>query len=166
MLIEITVPEIDYLVKSHNEEAECEIARMAPSRSYGAETNLSSWRRALTAVTLDGSDGYAFQGHSLKAKAPATLEIGTVIVAVDTSWARAKWYAGSFVKPIERSARLLLLKVNGLETLIESSKKTWARELLGYLATNQSICDAAGIKVTGTNPPGPRSRNRPMASHP
>lgn len=166
MLIEITVPEIEYLVKSHNEDAEREIARMSPSRSYGAETNLSSWRRALTSVKLDGKDGYAFEGHSLRAGAPVTLEVGTLLVAVDTSWAKAHWYAGSYIKPIERFALLLRVTENGLERLIVSDGKSWARDLLGYLATNQAICEAAGVKVIGANPPMPPVRNRPIANHP
>ncbi|RDE07799.1 hypothetical protein [Pelagibacterium lacus] len=149
MSIEITVPGVDVIVQYHHEDAEHEIARMSPSRSYGADTNLSTWRRALTAVKLNGTDGYAFEGHSLKPEDSATLNAGTVVIAVDTSWARASWYAGSYVKPVERSARLLLVKEDGLETLIESSKKSWARDLLGYLATNRQLCEEAGIEIIG-----------------
>jgi hypothetical protein len=149
MSIEIVVPEVDYLVKSHSDEADSEIERMSPSRAYGAETSLTSWRRTLSTVKLNGTDGYAFEGHSLKPEATATLEVGSIIIAVDKSWAKARWYAGSYVKPIELSARLLRVDEDGLKTLIESSKKSWARDLLGYLATNRRLCDEAGITVIG-----------------
>ncbi|MAN76224.1 MAG: hypothetical protein CML24_03240 [Rhizobiales bacterium] len=149
MSVQITVPDVDVIVQYHHEDAEREIAHMSPSRSYGAETNLSSWRRALTAVKLSGTDGYAFDGHALQPNASATLDAGSIVIAVDTSWAKASWYAGSYIKPIERSARLLLVEEDGLETLIESSKKCWARDLLGYLATNQQLCEDAGVKVIG-----------------
>lgn len=149
MSIEITIPEVDLGAQFHHEDAEREIGRMSPSRSFGAETNLTSWRRALTGVKVNDVDGYAFEGPSLQPEASATLEIGRVIIAVDKSWAKAKWYAGSYVKPIELSARLLRVDETGLKTLIESNKKSWAGDLLGYLATNRQLCEEAGITVRG-----------------
>lgn len=149
MSIKITVPEVDLAVQFHLENAEREIARMSPSRSYGANSQLSSWRRALTTVRLTGTDGYAFEGHSLKPGASATLAEGSIIVAVDTSWAKARWYAGFYIKRLERSARLLLVREDGLEVLFESSKKSWASDILGCLATNRQLCEQAGITIIG-----------------
>jgi hypothetical protein len=98
-------------------------------------------------VKPTGKDGYAFVGHSLRPGATATLEAGSIIIAVDKSWATAKWYAGSYIKPMELCARLLRVNEDGLKTLIESREKSWARDLLGHLATNRQLCDEAGITV-------------------
>jgi hypothetical protein len=148
--IEITVPAVDPAVLYHHEMALLEIEYMSPSRSYGAETSLRSWRRNLTAIKLNGTDGYAFKGHSLTAETSATLQLGALLIAVDISWAKARWYAGSYITPLKQRARLLKITAAGPELVVESRKKSWARDILGYLATHETLCLEAGIRVSET----------------
>lgn len=148
LMIDIVVPATDHCVQMHHESAKMEIEHMSPSRKFGAETNLRSWRKVLTGASLSGTDGYAFLGHALAPGAPASLENGSLIVAVDISWARARWYARNYIAPVEQKAALLRVTDYGeLDELIVSTKKSWARDLLGYLATNRALCEAADVRI-------------------
>lgn len=138
-VVTITVPGVDYLVSSHNKEAVGEIERMSRSRSYGADWSLSSWRRDLNAINPDGQDGYAFIGNQVQPLAEVSLPLGSLIVARDSSWAKAKWYAGCYIAPVEQYACLMRVEAEGLRTLTSSRSKSWAREILGYLMTNEAI---------------------------
>ena len=149
-MVEITVPSTDNDVLCHHDMAVTEIEFMSRSRKYGAETNLRSWRRALTGFKPSGKDGYAFEGHALTPGARASLETGSLIVVFDSSWAKANWYARNYLRPVEQRASLF--RVTGpddLEELIFSTKKGWARDLLGYLATNRALCEEAGLLPDG-----------------
>lgn len=151
MTIEITVPDIKFLVQLHHDQATEAIAAMSPSRAYGAETNLSNWRRLLTAFNLDGDDGYAFTGHNLQLGAIATVPAHALLLSVDSSWAKAKWYAGRYVSPLERWATLYIVEDAGLKQLMATNSRRWASKVLGFLATNPSLCDRAGLSVSTTN---------------
>lgn len=137
--IPVTIPGIDILVSSHNQEAISAIARMSPSRSYGSDWNVNSWRRCLSGINPDGKDGYAFNGAQVQPLAEVSLPLGSLIVARDSSWAKAKWYAGCYVPPVEQYACLIRVESDGLRTLISSRSKSWARDILGYLVTNEAI---------------------------
>lgn len=152
--IEIVTPAIDLLVEMHHDGAVNAIARMSPSRRYGADTNLNCWRRVITSIDPNGTDGYAFVGHALKVGASAHLPVGSLLLAVDSSWAKARWYAGSFIAPIERSASLLRVGEDGLQLVIESRSKAWARQVLGHLMTNQGLLSDAGVAIDKRLPGG------------
>ncbi|MET3889341.1 hypothetical protein ABIE41_000417 [Bosea sp. OAE506] len=137
--VKVTIPEIDEFVLSHHQRAESEIARMSPSRRRGAETTLQFWRRRLTAIDPNGTDGFAFSGDQLQKRTEVALPVGALIVARDASWAQARWYADSFVRPYEQNARLLRVGPDGLETLIETTGRNWARDVLGFLMTAETI---------------------------
>lgn len=55
MFTRITLPTVDSMVLDHHEQANAAIEAMSPSRSYGAETNLSSWRRHLSVVNYSAA---------------------------------------------------------------------------------------------------------------
>lgn len=144
---QITLPSIDFLVQMHHDEANAAIAGMSPSRSYGAETNLSSWARHLTAIDPAGKDGYAFTGSELRRGVEATVPLGALILVVDSSWAKAKWYAGSYISPLERRATLHVAEAEGLRELLSVGSRRWAENILGFLVTNQALRETAGVKV-------------------
>lgn len=150
MDVEIIVPVVNAEVLYHQQSAIEEIERMSSSRGYGAETNLRSWRRNLTAINLTGANGYAFSGNSLVAAETANLPRGALVVAVDISFAKARWYAGKHIKPVEQCAQLLKITADGPVPIFESRKKSWARDILGYLATHRTLCAEAGIRVSET----------------
>lgn len=143
----VTIPEIDELVLSHHRQAESEIAGMSPWRSRGSEMQLRCWRRRLTAIDPNGADGYAFDGDQLQRCAEVSLPVGALIVARDTSWAQARWYAGSFVRPYEQNARLLRVGPDGLQTLIEITRKTWVRDILGHLMITEAMRQEARVEL-------------------
>lgn len=145
MTVRIIVPSTNTLVQQHNELAEQAVAAMSPSRSYGAEINLSSWRRRLTIVDPNGVDGYAFSGDSLRPGAEATVPLGGLILSVDTSWAKARWYAGQYIQPLERWAVLYVAEEAGLESVMATGSRRWVSEILGFLSTNPGLCDRGGV---------------------
>lgn len=147
MEIDIIVPGTDPLVQLHHDQANNAIARMSPSRVSGAETNVNSWRRLLTAIDPEGSNGYAFTGQLLQPGATAALPAGAMLVAVDTSWARAKWYAGQYIAPIERRAELLRVENDGLKALLSTHGRNWAREILGFLVTNRTLLEEGRVAI-------------------
>ena len=160
-LITVTIPSIDPLVEGHHRRAVSEIERMSPSRQFGAETDLSSWRRLLRTVDLEKTNGYAFSGNLLQAGAIAEIEDGKLIIAVDKSWTRANWYAGRHVRAVEISARLLQVRESGLVTLIESQRsRAWAQDILGFLETNENLCKTGNCRLFGLS--RPKEADRPQ----
>lgn len=145
--VTVTIPEIDSLVLSHHRQAESEIAKMSPWRSRGSEMELRCWRRRLTAIDPAGTDGHAFDGDRLQPCAEVSLPVGALIIAREASWAKARWYAGSFVRPYEQNARLLRVGPDGLQTLIESTRKSWARDILGHLMAGEAVRLEAHVEL-------------------
>lgn len=145
--VTVTIPEIDDFVLSHHRRAESEIARMSPSRSRGAETSIRYWRRRLTAIDPAGTDGHAFDGDQLHPCSAVSLPVGALVMVRDASWAQARWYADSFVRPYEQNAKLLRVGRDGLRTLIETTRKDWARDILGYLASAETVRQDARVEL-------------------
>lgn len=133
----VTFPGIDPSVENHHNEAKAAIAAMSRSRRWGAETNLRSWRRWIKSIDPACGTGWGFRGIELKPGVEATLPVGAIIVACDVSWAKARWYAGSYIKPAELDAALYEVASDGLIELTRSMRRAWARDLLGWLATNR-----------------------------
>lgn len=147
--IEVIIPPTDTMVLAHHEGAKAAIARMSPSRRYGAETNLRSWRRVLTAIDPRGRDGHAFVGHAVAPGALVSLPIGALIITVDTSWAKARWYADDHIAPVETFAHLYRVERSGPIQLGCAYGRTWAQDLLGFLMTNERIREEGRIDITG-----------------
>lgn len=145
--VTVTIPEIDPLVLSHHRQAESEITRMPHWRRRGAETNIQYWRRRLTAIDPNGTDGHAFDGDKLHPNAEMSLPIGALVVVRDASWAKARWYARSYLSPYEQNAKLLRIGPDGLETLIETTGKSWARDILGHLVTAETLRLEAHVEL-------------------
>ena len=135
--ITVTIPAADLFVENHHNEANAAIAAMPPSRRWGAETNLRSWRRWIKSINPESDNGWAFRGVELKPGAGTTLPVGAIIVACDVSRAKAKWYAGSYIKPAEVDAALYGVQSDGLVELTRSLRRGWARDLFGWLVTNR-----------------------------
>jgi len=104
--VTVTVPTTDLFVVNHHNDARAAIDAMSPSRRYGADTNLRSWRTWLQSIDPTHQNGWSFSGPELQPGAQAELPAGAIIVACDLSWARAKWYAGQYIKPAEVEAAL------------------------------------------------------------
>ena len=151
MTVQITLPTLDTLVQQHHDLANEAIAAMSPSRSYDAETNINSWRRRLSIVDPAGSDGYAFPGNNLRPGTEATVPLGSVILVVDSSWAKANWYAGRYIPALERWATLYVAEQSGLQQVMTTRSRRWASEILGYLTTNPALCERGGISF-GASP--------------
>jgi hypothetical protein len=136
-LATVTVPSTDRFVMDHHNGARAAIDGMPAWRQFGAETNLRSWRRWIKSINPACDDGWAFSGPELRPGAQAPLPIGTIIVACDVSWAKAKWYAGQYRAPTEIEAALYEVSPDGLVTLTRSMRRRWARDLIGWLVTNR-----------------------------
>jgi hypothetical protein len=136
-LVTVTIPEVDRAVVEHHQTAERAIEGMSPSRRFGAESNLRSWRRLIENVDPTRSNGWAFGGVELSAGATASLPVGALIVVYDVSWARARWYAGRYIKPAVLEGVLYEVAADGLKHLISSTRKRWARDLVGWIVTNR-----------------------------
>ena len=145
--VTIEVPAVDPFVLQHHEDAQEAIAEMSPSRSYKADASLRTWRRALTAANLKGKDGYAFEGHFLTAGQSASLKPCALVLCSDTSWAKANWYARRYITPIRRYVQVLRVTDEGLAPVFATMNRSWARDVLGFLATNQELCEATGIRL-------------------
>lgn len=143
----VTIPAIDDPVLSHHRQAEGEIARMPPWRRRGAETSIQYWRRRLTMIDPAGTDGYAFDGDKLHPNSEVSLPIGALVVVRDASWAQARWYAHSFIRPYEQNAKLLRVGSDGIETLIETTRKSWAQDILGHLMTAEALRLEAHVEL-------------------
>ncbi|MGH6711761.1 MAG: hypothetical protein ACREEK_22665 [Bradyrhizobium sp.] len=135
--ITATLPGTDPSVENHHNEAKAAIAAMSRSRQWGAETNLRSWRRWIKSIDPACTTGWGFRGIELKPGADATFPVGAIIVSSDISWAKARWYAGSYIQPMEVAAALYVVTSDGLVELTRSVRRAWARDLLGWLATNR-----------------------------
>lgn len=146
--IAVTVPATDHYVAWHHDRAKAAIAAMSPSRRWGAETNLRSWRRWINSIDPARDSGWAFCGVELKPGADATLPLGAVIVACDFSWAKANWYTGQFIQPMTVDAALYEVKDDGLTELTRSMRRAWARDLLGWLVRNRPDVPVAKISTS------------------
>jgi hypothetical protein len=136
-LVTVLIPDKDKIVLSPHNRAEVTIKGMAPSRRLGAETNLRSWRRWITAVDPMGQSGWAFSVLEIKPEAMAAPPIGSVIVACEVSWAKASWYAGQRLVPTAIEAALHELSADGLVTLTRSVRVHRARILISWLIINR-----------------------------
>ena len=146
--IAVTVPATDQYVARHHDSAMAAIAAMSPSRRWGAETNLRSWRRWVHSIDPARDNGWAFCGVELKPGADATLPLGALIVACDSSWAKAKWYTGQFIQPMTVDAALYEVKDDGLIELTRSMRRAWPRDLLGWLVRNRPDMPLAKISMS------------------
>lgn len=148
-LVTVIVPEANRVVVEHHHAAGREIEGMSPSRRFGAETNLRNWRRWITNVDPTRVNGWAFDGVDLTAGATALLPVGALMVVYDASWARARWYAGRFVKPTELEGTLYEVTAGELKRLINSTRKRWARDIAGWIVTNRPDIPVT-TRMTGT----------------
>ncbi|MCR6734071.1 MAG: hypothetical protein NVV83_08290 [Afipia sp.] len=137
-LITVTLPTTYPGVAGHHDGANVAIEAMSPSRRYGADTNLRSWRRLLKSIDPAHENGWSFSGLELQPGAQAVLPASSIVVACDLSWAKAKWYAGQYIKPLEVEAALYEATGEGLVQLTRSVRRVWARDLLGWLITNRA----------------------------
>lgn len=150
--IAVTVPATDFYVARHHDSAKAAIAAMSPSRRWGAETNLRSWRRWINSIDPSRDNGWAFRGVELEPDTEVTLPLGAIVVACDYSWAKAKWYAGHFIQPMTADAALYEVKDDGLAELTRSMRRAWARDLLGWLVRNRP--DVSAKKISTSNARG------------
>ena len=142
----VRIPETNQFIVSHNRNALSALEQLPTARRNGAKITLRSWRRALTEIDLDGQNGYAFVGSPLQPAAPARLAHGTLVIAVDTSWAEAGWYTSYPIARLEVFAQLFKVTDSGLVTLAESCRNSWARDILNFIISNQHIC--VGVSLT------------------
>jgi hypothetical protein len=136
-LVTVIVPEANRVVGEHHQAAKREIDGMSPSRRFGAETSLRSWRRWIKAIDPTRENGWAFDGAELTAGATVLLPVGALVVVYDVSWARARWYAGRYIKPTALESVLYEVTADGLKHLINSTRKRWAGDLVGWIVTNR-----------------------------
>ena len=149
----VSIPRIDPLVDRHYDHACSALDAMSPSRRHGAASSIRAWRRVLRAFAPEGQYGLAFRGDELMCYAELKLHIGQIIVGLDDSYSRARWYAGRYVAPRALRAFLLWVGPAGFETLIEVDQSPWAPKLLGFLATRPEICRTAGVVTIGAEAP-------------
>jgi hypothetical protein len=136
-LVTVVMPSTDRFVVDHHNGARAAIDGMPAWRQFGAETNLRSWRRWLKSIDPARDNGWGFSGPELQPGADASLPIGAIVVACDLSWAKAKWHAGDYIRPMEIEAALYEVTSDGLIQLTRSMRRAWARDLLGWLVTNR-----------------------------
>jgi hypothetical protein len=136
-LVSVTIPAIASQVADHHRRANSEIDGMSPSRKWGAETNLRSWRRWVKEVDPSRENSWGFSGVEVKTGTMVSLPAGAVIVTCDVSWAQAKWYAGRYIKPTEIEASLYEVTSDGPKHLVTAARRKWARELIDWLITNR-----------------------------
>jgi hypothetical protein len=136
-LVTVVIPDTDQFVVNHHNRAKTAITEMSPSRQFGAETNLRSWRRLIKTLDPVRDNGWAFSGDELKPGATASLPVGGIIIACDVSWTKANWYAGRHMAPTEIEAALYEVSADGLVALIRSMRRRWARDLIRWLVSNR-----------------------------
>lgn len=136
-LVTVAIPEIDKFVARHHDRAKAAIDAMSPSRRWDAETNRRSWRRRIYTIDPTRENGWAFSGPELQPCAKVSLPSGAVIVACDYSWAKASWYSGQHIKPMEVIAALYEVTASGLDQLTRSMRRSWARDLIGWMVKNR-----------------------------
>jgi hypothetical protein len=141
----VTVQTANPVVVSHHKQASIAIAAMPPSRASGAEIDLYISRRVVEGIDPERDDGWGFKGTWLSAGRTAKLAEGTLILACDASYARARWYAGNFIAPTERYAGVYEVRGDELVRRVQSIRRCWAQDLIGWIRTNRP--DVATFKA-------------------
>ena len=135
----ITVPLANPGVRSHHERASITVAAMPPSRARDAEIDLYIHRSVVQAVDPERDDDWGIKsgGAWLWPGRTAKLAEGTLILAADSSYARARWYAGNFIAPTERY--IALYEVHGAELVrrLLSIRRCWPQEVISWIRTNR-----------------------------
>ena len=139
----ITVPPADPDIEAGYQAARRAIDELAPSRLLSVKLDVSAWRKVIERIDPHGTNGYAFRGLTLQPGASANLPAGTLIISVDRYFAMANWYPSDWRKGEDAGieARVYEVQADGsLSVLVKSQKsRTWAQELLGWLATNRHL---------------------------
>jgi hypothetical protein len=135
----ITVPLANPGVCSHHERASTTVAAMPPSRACDAEINLYVQRSVVQAIDPERDDGWGIKrgGAWLWPGRTAKLAEGTLILAADASYARARWYAGNFIAPTERYIALYEVRGHELVRRILSIRRCWPQEVISWIRTNR-----------------------------
>lgn len=143
----ITVPLANPGVRSHHERASITVAAMPPSRACDAEINLYIRRSVVEAIDPEGDDGWGIKsgGARLRPGRTAKLAEGTLILAADRSYARARWYAGNFIAPTERYAALYEVDGDELIRRVLSIRRCWPQEVISWIRSNRT--DIATFKA-------------------
>jgi len=143
----ITVPLANPGVRSHHELASITVAAMPPSRACDAEINLYINRSVVEAIDPERDDGWGIKrgGAWLWPGKTAKLAVGTLILAADASYARARWYAGNFIAPTERYIALYEVRGDQLIRQFQSIRRCWAQELIHWTRSNRP--DVATFKA-------------------
>lgn len=135
--VTVEMPDPSEIVVAHHRSALSAIEGMSPSRKWGAETNLRSWRRWVKEICPSCESGWGFSGEEVKTGTMASLPAGAIVIACDVSWAKAKWYAGRYIKPTEIEASLYEVTSDGLKHLVTATDRKWGRKLIRWLITNR-----------------------------
>lgn len=143
----ITVPLANPRVRSHHERASITVAAMPPSRACDAEINLCVQRSVVEAIDPERDDGWGIKwgGAWLWPGKTAKLAEGTLILASDGSFARARWYAGNFITPTERYAALYEVRGDELVLRVLSIRRCWPQEVISWIRSNRP--DVATFKA-------------------
>ena len=109
------------------------------SRASGAAIELCISRRVVVGIDPERDDGWGFKSGPawLSAGKTAKLAEGTLILAIDASYASARWYAGNFVAPTERYAAVYEVRESQLVRRALSIRRCWAQDLIGWICTNR-----------------------------
>ena len=75
----ITVPPPVAEIERAHQAASNAIARMSTTRSYGAQAELSVWRKLVEGIDPSKDNGYAFNGPLLRAGGQADVPPGAVL---------------------------------------------------------------------------------------
>lgn len=143
----ITVPLASPGVRSHHERASITVAAMPPSRACDAEINLYVQRSVVQAIDPERDDGWGIKcgGAWLWPGRTAKLAEGTLILAADASYARARWYAGNFIAPTERYIALYEVRGDELVRHVLSVRRCWPQEVISWIRSNRP--DVATFKA-------------------
>jgi hypothetical protein len=135
----ITVPLANPGVRSHHERASITVAAMPPSRACDAEIDLHIIRVVVEAIDPERDDDWGIKHGTawLWAGKTAKLAEGTLILASDRSYARARWYAGNFIAPTERYTGLYEVHGDELVRRILSVRRCWPQEVISWIRTNR-----------------------------
>jgi hypothetical protein len=135
----VTVPEVAPIVVSHHKRASIVVGAMPPSRASGAAIELCISRRVVVGIDPERDDGWGFKSGPewVSAGKTAKLDEGTLILAIDASYASARWYAGNFIAPTERYAAVYEVRGDQLVRRVLSIRRRWARDLIGWICTNR-----------------------------
>lgn len=147
--VEVVIPVVDVFgnMGRHQENYDSAIAAMSPSRTFGAEFSKTSFRRLIAGVDPKHDNGWAFQGQDLPAGQEATVPVGSIILAVDRSFAKGNWYARQRVETATVVATLYEVAENGeMKEVIQDTTRAWARKITGWLVTQRP--DLPKVTVT------------------